>query len=273
MEYIPKEIQEEVNVTPIHPLGYFLKVALSLALWGIVLYLITGAIADQLTRVLPPKTEASIGQTLVSPLAAVDIRPDTERQLQRLLNELQTQAGSRLPKAQLHLIESEEINAAALPGGQIILTTGLLDQAQSENELAFVLAHELGHHQLRHPLKGLGRSLLWIIVLSVLGLGQEGSSILNQPLTFTDLQFSRVQEQDSDRYALAVINARYGHVNHSLDFFIRLNAKKLDPISQKLQIEFLSTHPFPKTRIKDLERFAEKQNWSLTGSPTDLTLP
>ena len=39
------------------------------------------------------------------------------------------------------------------------MTTGLLDKAESENELAFVLSHELGHHQLRHPSRGLGRSL------------------------------------------------------------------------------------------------------------------
>ncbi len=270
MEYVPKDVNHEVNVTQIHPLKYFAKVGLILAFWGVVFYLVSGIIADQVAQVLPPNLEERIGQSLVTPMAAADTRPDVERQLQQLVQELQDQQNIRLPRVQIHLIDSDMINAGMLPGGQMIVTTGLLDTAESENELAFVLAHELGHHQLRHPIRRLGRSLLWLLALSVLGIGQQTPTDPTATLTLADLQFSRIQEQDSDRLALATVAARYGHVDHALDFFQRLQEKNLDPIHQKLQLEFLATHPFPKNRITGLRRYAKRQSWSLSGPATQL---
>jgi predicted Zn-dependent protease len=48
-------------------------------------------------------------------------------------------------KINVYLMENEEINAVALPGGNIVVFTGLVAQVESENELAMVLAHEMGH--------------------------------------------------------------------------------------------------------------------------------
>ena len=272
MEYVPKEITEEVNVTPIHPLKYFAKVCLILSSLGLVFYGVSGAISDQVAQVLDPTLEAKIGKILASSVSAQNIRPDDEKKLQQLLDELQDQQNIRQPRAEIHLIESKQVNAGVLPGGQMIMTTGLLDDVKSENELAFVLAHELGHHQLRHPSRRLGRSLLWLVLLSILGIGQQTTPAVNPtaPKEILDLQFSRTQEQASDRFALSMVEARYGHVDHALDFFRRLQDQELDPISENVQIEFLQTHPFPKNRVRDLERYANQQQWSLEGMATNL---
>ena len=156
----------------------------------------------------------------------------------------------------------------------MVMTTGLLDLADSENELAFVLAHELGHHQLRHPSQGLGRSLLLLMGLSILGLGQQTSPVIDPsaPLTLADMQFSRKQEQASDRFALKLVQQRYGHIDHALDFFYRLRDPRFDSIARDLQLEFFTTHPFPETRIEDLEAYARRKGWSLTGDSVPLTL-
>ncbi|MEM9136792.1 MAG: M48 family metalloprotease [Cyanobacteria bacterium P01_F01_bin.42] len=271
MEYVPKEIKEEVNVTPIHPLKYLAKVIAILGFWALIFYLVSGAIAAQVAQKLDPALEAKIGQTLIAPIVAEDVRPAEEQRLQSLLNELQQTV--RKPQAEIHIIDSEAVNAGVLPGGQMLITTALLDNAESENELAFVLAHELGHHQLRHPSNRLGRSLLWVTMLSVLGLGQQTSiADPTAPLQLLDLQFSRSQELASDRFALAIVANRYGHVGHSLDFFKRLQAQRRGSVTQTAQLEFLATHPFPKNRIKNLERYARQQRWRLDGNATEIEL-
>ena len=274
MKYVPKEITEEVNVTPIPPLQYFAKIGLILSFWGILLYLISGAIADQAAQMLDPKLEAGIGKSLVAPLAVSDIQPKNEQHLQALLEELQTLNTTRLPPAQIHIIESEAINAGVLPGGQMIITTALLNDVQSENELTFILAHELGHHQLRHPSRRLGRSLLWLIVLSFLGLGNQTPSVADPTAlsTIADLQFSRTQEQQADRFALELIVKKYGHIEHSLDLFQRLEKRNLEQDRPQLQVEFLETHPFPHNRIIELKNYAKQRNWKLEGTAKSVQL-
>lgn len=98
-----------------------------------------------------------------------------------------------------------------------------------------------------------------------------GDARIEQFLDLRDIA-PKVQEQDSDQFALRAIHPRYGPINHALDFFQRLKQNNLAPIGRKLQLEFLVTHPFPTTRIKDLQHYARQQHWSLAGAATDLTL-
>lgn len=73
---------------------------------------------------------------------------------------------------ELALVEEEEPNAMALPGGAILLTSGLLETVDSENGLAFVLAHELGHYAHRDHLRSLSRGLaLGAVMALVTGSG------------------------------------------------------------------------------------------------------
>ena len=271
MKYVPKELTKEVNVTPIHPLKYLAKVGLAVLFWGILLYFLSGAIADQLVKVLPPSLEANIGRSLISPFAVSEFQPDQEQRLQTLLTDLQGFESIRPPTPNIHLIESETINAGVFPGGQMILTSALLDAIESENELAFVLAHELGHHQLRHPSRRLGRSVLWLIVLSFLGMGQQTQTIPHPtgPVTVIDLQFNRTQETQADQFALKLIENKYGHIAHALDFFQRLEDLNRDRNSQYVSIEFLATHPSPRNRISNLRRYAKRQNWKKDGPKTN----
>ncbi len=69
-------------------------------------------------------------------------------------------------------------------GSYLFVTNGLLAAVESENELAFVLAHELGHFHHRDPLQALGRSLVLITLSSLLGLGQEPSEPFSGPRTW-----------------------------------------------------------------------------------------
>ena len=108
----------------------------------------------------------------------------------------------------------------ALPGGLIVVTQGLLDQVESENELAFVLGHELGHFRNRDHLRALGRG----VVISLFFAVVTGNDVAGLGIKATDLTlrgFSREQETRADEFGLAIVHAEYGHVNQASRLFER----------------------------------------------------
>lgn len=276
MSYVPKEIKEEVNVSRIHPFKHFLKVLGLVAVTGVVLFVGTGLVADLLTTYIDPSFEKSIGQTFSAaiPSPTLPQAKETQVYLQDLIAELRLQNLSSRPPVKVHLLDTETVNAAALPGGEIIVTTGLLDFVQSENELAFVLAHELGHHQYRHPIRRLGRSLLWTTLLSLVGLGNQNSVGLGEAIPglsqITDLHFSRAQELEADEYALEAVVRHYKHGGQALDFFTRITTLNQGGIPSEFNLEILSTHPIPDNRIQKLKSLARIKGWPLTGKSTPL---
>ena len=218
---------------------------------------------------MSPEMEAKIGQQLLStvPNIATESHVKQKQYLQDLLHSLQTTNYHHLTPVTLHIQKSEQPNAAIIPGGHIIVTTALLEEAESENELAFVLAHELGHHIARDPLKGLGRSLVLVTVASALGFGTGNTDVVHFTGSFANLHYSRQQESAADVYALSKIISFYGHGGASLDFFERMQTENKDPRG-KLSAYF-STHPLTQERIDLLHQVATEKGWQMTGEITD----
>ena len=183
-------------------------------------------------------------------------RKEIEIYLQGLVDELKM--GTRLMEAPLKLsyVSSEELNAWAVPGYQILVTEGLYKKAESENEVAMILAHELGHFDLRHTMKNSARSLI-IMVLSIFLSEQEAALSLADSITNSiHSGYSRKQEEDSDAYALELISQIYGQNSSGvLDFFERLG-KKENRLNRAMA--YLSTHPSSTKRVNLLkERIRE----------------
>lgn len=141
-------------------------------------------------------------------------------------------------------------------------------EAESENELAFVLAHELGHHLARDHLKGLGRSLVFLTVARVLGIGSGDANVVGMTGSLTNLHYSRQQESAADVYALKAIVRCYGHGDASLDFFNPIQTEKKD--SRGKLSSCFSTHPLTKQRIDDLHQIAGQKVWKMQRDITDL---
>ncbi|NCF16391.1 MAG: M48 family metalloprotease, partial [Gammaproteobacteria bacterium] len=157
-------------------------------------------------------------------------------------------------------------NAMALPGGLIIVTQGLLDQVESENELAFVLGHELGHFKNRDHLRALGRGIVLSLFFSV----ATGNDVSNLSIKVTDLAlrgFSREQESEADEFGLALVYTHYGHVDEASRLFERWDE---DDRSLFDVVSYLSTHPATADRIVELEELALRENWPVEGSVTVL---
>ena len=277
MTYTPKEIPEEINVTPVHPLVNFGHLLATVAIASVAIYAGLGFAAVGLVSQLSPKTEQKIGQALLlaaaPPPLILEDEPTTQY-LNQLLTSLKPSALQSRPPLTIHLVDEPAVNAAILPGGHVLVMTGLLEAVESENELAFVLAHELGHFAARDPLRALGRSLVFLSLASALGLGSSGSNGASALVAMTgnlnELHYSRQQESAADHYALSLIVQKYQHGGHSLDLFERLQAQETELGPLVYQPELLSTHPLTQNRIDNLKQLAREQGWSLDGTAAPL---
>jgi beta-barrel assembly-enhancing protease len=273
----PKKTPEG-NVSDHHPLTNFAYLLGTVLLATVLLFFVLGWVAQWVATQISPETENQIGEMLLPMVLYEEEEIEDDKRIQYLNGLLDSLPKSdenlRLP-LKLHLVDSEVINAAITVGGHVFIHTALLKEIKSENELAFILAHELGHFQAYDPLKSLGRSLVFIVGLMAVGFGTSETGgtpdIISWTGNLTQLSYSRNQEQSADLYALYRIIERYGHGGHSLDFFKRLNNKEKEENRLQLRLsEYFSTHPLSQDRINYLKKIAEEKGWYMEGELTPL---
>lgn len=151
------------------------------------------------------------------------------------------------------VIERRDVNAFALPGGYIYVTSGLLRAARSENEIAGVLAHEISHVTLRHGTNQASKTMLAQMPLQMLGglLGRGVGSMLTQlgigfGLNALFLRYSRGAETQADVGAVQLMS-RAGYDPRGLSSF-------LGSLKSRGGSEFFSDHPNPSNRVGRVEK-------------------
>lgn len=258
MKFTPRELEGNVNVSPTKPLAELGWLVGELVLVVVVVYLLLGLATDLVAARIPVEAESWLGRRALAGLQQ-GVNPELDRRLQELVARLPADSPLRRYRFSVHLIESDTVNAVALPGGSILVFSGLLAKVRSENELSMVLAHELGHYLHRDHLRGLGRGL-GIAVATQLVLGAESSatelvSSLTLPLF---ARYSQAQEQAADAFAVDLIQARFGHAGGASDFFRRLAA---EPGADRSYL--LASHPHPQDRITRINERITRQGYPL----------
>lgn len=160
---------------------------------------------------------------------------------------------------EVNIEKSEQVNAYCMPGGKIMVLTGLIDKLHAtDDELAAVIGHEIAHALREHGRERMSQSYVQQFSLQALGLFLSGSSAvvgnasmqaasLGSKLFFA-LPNSREQEREADRIGLELA-ARAGY---SPDAAVSL-WQKMKAQSGAKQPEFLSTHPANESRIAELQ--------------------
>jgi len=146
------------------------------------------------------------------------------------------------------VIENSMINAFTLPGGNIVITTGLLKYCQTADELAGIVAHELGHAQERHIISRLVKELGIEIITSgdIFVLGEITKTI-------TSSSFDRKQEEKADEYACKLLQKAKLEPRILARLFGRL---KEDTQNNALKnFEIVNSHPNFSSRIKNILAF------------------
>lgn len=219
--------------------------AAAVAMLGL-LFVILPRISDQLALSLSPAREAAFGRAVVAQMAQVlgDNTParqcDTpagRAALQRLMGQLAATDPDGAA-ASVVVLDSEVVNAFAVPGRQIVLLRGLLDDAKSADELAGVLSHEMGHIAARDPIRLAFRTagsagLVSLIIGDVTG----GTLMALMADQIMQAGYTREAEAAADDHAFASLS-RAGLSSVGLaNFFDRLAAQGDDLPA------YLSTHP------------------------------
>jgi predicted Zn-dependent protease len=215
---------------------------------------ITGAIwlsgyspAKTVARLLPDTARQSLGDQVVASMTrgrATCAAPAGVAALETLMGRLSKAAGTG-HAFQVVVVDWDLFNAFATPGERIVVTRALIEKAASADEVAGVLAHEMGHGIELHPETGLVRGL-GLAAAAELFLGGAGGSLANAGLLLTQLSYSRVAEREADQQALSILKAAEISPKGLLGFFDRLaGIEKSDGDSG---FSVLRSHPQTKER-------------------------
>lgn len=263
MSYVHKELPDEaenVNVSKTHPLNDFFilmggMLGLLMLIWSLL-----GLAVDWLVPHIDTRMEGQLAGLYSSLLEKTDSGPVTQT-LQSQLDQLVALQYPDLhnrPNYYVHHQADSDSNAFALPGGHILVLSGLLKQAKSQNEVDFILGHELGHLAHRDHLRSLGRGLVLLTMTNTLfGNNNILSDSVAHSLGNLQLRFSRNQEKAADELGLELLVKHYGHAGGATDFFKRLSKEEKSPRF----LSYLSTHPHPQERVENLQALIQSKGY------------
>ena len=171
-------------------------------------------------------------------------------QVEALFAELTSAYANQAFRWHLVLTCSPEENAFALPGGTVVVTTGLLKKASGPDELAGVMAHEIQHVVLRHGLHHIYGKLRWRLPLLMLGEQYSTRAVLLKQVTgLANLSYGREMEMEADSRGFDLLVAARVNPQGLESFFQRLADQ--EGISRSL-LNFRSTHPASLDRQRNL---------------------
>lgn len=226
--------------------------ASTLYIWGVRFA------SEQAARFMPASMEKRLGNAVVTILAPERARcSDSGHQLQRVVDRLQAATGST-QQFQVIYVNQGVVNAFAAPGGYIVVFRGLLDQAQSAEEFAGVLAHEMQHVLLKHSTRALAREFSGRALLSLMAVDSGGTpTAVQASVRLANLSYQREDEEAADLQGAQLLARAQINTGGLITFFRRLQA--MGPSSGR-GWSYLSNHPATEDRIDALEAESRKLN-------------
>jgi metalloendopeptidase OMA1, mitochondrial len=208
----------------------------------------------QTSDVVTAGPAVEVVRRLAAQLAAAAELPDVLNEIKMKRQEFKWDA---------RLVRDKQINAFCLPGGKIVVYTGILPVAETESALAAVMGHEISHALAHHGAERMHRQQLVQIgqmaaagsisdmsptqqraIMVALGAGAQYGMLL---------PFSRGHESEADRMGLILMAAAGHHPKHAIELWQRMaKAGRGGPP------EWMSTHPSHESRIRDLEELQKE---------------
>jgi len=247
MVYQPKPAPpDQINNSELGPFKVLLKGGLILGLLFVIFYILSAYIPSVLTSVTPKSFETSLGKMMHKRMKVASVQND---KLKKVLSLIEGKLDDDVRDSKFFTIDEKIENAYAAPGGSVYFTKAFLEAAESDNEILFVLGHELGHQKYRHPIKSLYTNFLSSALMALIGGVDQFSDLA---LAATQSNFSRAQETEADLYGLELVQKVYGHTDGAFNFFERMG-KKYGAL-EKLTGSMFSSHPLSQERIEHLKK-------------------
>lgn len=249
---------------------------LAIAALAVIVLVLIPLLSDQLAARTPERVKRSIGDAALTEV--VDILPRLPSEsgpvkfclnvagiqaLQDLANRLMQDVATE-SDIRTHLISARLVNAFALPGGIVVLTDGLLQSAESPDEIAGILAHEIGHVIHAHPTQAIFRTTAVSLLISALiGDFTGGVLIAGVAEWVLNSAYSRDAEREADQFAIDRLNA-VGIDGKGLTRFFERLLEEYEQDTENPALRLISTHPPTRERMEFIRSQTRATGASMT---------
>jgi predicted Zn-dependent protease len=227
------------------------------------IYLAKDKMVEKIANQVPVSWEKEAGDKLFSTLSLQYkfIKNDSlEKEFLKVAQPLLKQIEKDGFKIDLYFVKDASINAFALPGGKVVIQTGLIENAKSWEEVMGVVSHELSHVTRRHHIRGIINNLgIFTILSAAFGdVSALAGTVINAGGELASLSNSRDFENEADETGWKYLTQAKINPKGLITFFETLSKEeKANEIKSKIDdtidLSFLSTHPETKERINALK--------------------
>ncbi|AYV54935.1 hypothetical protein EFP84_05015 [Leptospira kmetyi] len=235
---------------------------------------------DQIYVLVPESADKALGE-MISKRFETNYPECKNPKLRESVNKIRNTIVSpkTRDKFSIKILRTSDINAFALPGGRIYVFSGLIEESESPEEIAAILAHEISHVESRHGIRQMIRLLgISLVIKLSIGIGFDDIGTLETITeivnTLTVLRYSREFEEEADEQAFEILKKSGVGLGGFIDFFEREESKvsknssqtKNDKSTRKDEkewnaekiLDWLSTHPDNQSRIRKAKEYAKR---------------
>ncbi len=223
-----------------------------IALSVVMIFFVLPYVAENSVVLIPKSFDDQIGEYAYNDMILTETIDERKSKLvQSFADKMELQ---NQKKMRFTVVESPIVNAFALPNGDVVIYTGILDQMKDYSELAALIGHEVSHVTYRHSMKALSRNLsTYVFISAILGDINGVITILWQNAAqLQTLSYSRKLEEEADNMGLSIIQKNQINPRGFVDLFETLNTNSSLDLP-----EFLSSHPVTSSRIKSMKKQAK----------------
>jgi predicted Zn-dependent protease len=228
--------------------GVVISIAIFLVITASFYFFLLPKIAEYIALKIPIETEVELGkQFYESFVGEMQVDEERTKQLQHFAKKIDFQTKYPL---KFTVVKDEQVNAFALPGGNVVVFDAILAKIKTPEELAALLSHEVTHVKERHSLKGLARSLAGSVIVSVVvgDMNAIGSILVSQASNIYELGFTRDMEKEADLEGLKIMYHNKLDPKGMVHLMERLNEEEKKYGVDKMPA-YLNSHPMTKERI------------------------
>jgi predicted Zn-dependent protease len=221
----------------------------------VALIMLRGSIVEHIAGLVPPAQEQQISEEmLATAIAGKTVLKDSAimAELQRITGPLTAAVNDTAFHFTFTIVKDPVLNAFALPGGAVVIHSGLIEKANSAEEVAGVLAHEISHVTRRHHLRGIINNMgIFLVIRALLGdIAGLSADIATAGAALSSLKYSRDFEREADDNGLMLLEKSGISTDGMVSFFETMGKEGPD-----LGVaDVMSTHPATSERIARLKK-------------------
>ncbi|MBE6377205.1 MAG: hypothetical protein E7051_00125 [Lentisphaerae bacterium] len=203
---------------------------------------------------ITPQQANATGKQFIGKMESLDILrhdPKEEKRCNDILKQLceVIPAKTNLPQ-KIYILDTPEVNAFCLPGGTIVICSGTLKQF-NDDEIAWIIAHELAHGQAHHFAEQISKSMIQELATDTfIDKEKETFKLIGSHIAafFINLKYSRTQEYEADRLAIYYVSKAGFNTQGAINVLNKFNTTE-----EAEWGKWLSTHPTPEKRLKNIK--------------------